>query len=73
VALPLVPGVGLSDNWSFWKEGYPALMVTDTAFFRNLNYHEPSDLPSTLNYERMADLVSALTKALANSGAWAAP
>lgn len=64
VALPLVPGVGLSDNWSFWKEGYPALMVTDTAFFRNPHYHQLSDLPHTLNYERMAALVVNLAKVL---------
>ena len=64
VALPLVPGVGLSDNWSFWKEGYLAVMVTDTAFFRNRNYHRPSDLPPTLHYPKMASLVSALARVL---------
>ena len=64
VALPLLPGTGLSDNWSFWKEGYPALMITDTAFFRNANYHRTSDLPSTLNYEKMAWLVLGLAQAL---------
>jgi Zn-dependent M28 family amino/carboxypeptidase len=63
-AFPLVPGAGLSDNWSFWKEGYPALMITDTAFFRNPHYHSRSDLPETLDYGRMAALVAALDKAL---------
>lgn len=63
VALP-VPGVGLSDNWSFWKEGYPSAMVTDTAFFRNPHYHRPSDLPDTLDYNRMATLVAGLTSAI---------
>ena len=60
----LVPGASLSDNWSFWKEGYPALMITDTAFFRNPHYHRPSDLPQTLDYARMAAVVSALEKAI---------
>jgi len=64
IALPFVPGVGLSDNWSFWREGYPALMITDTAFFRNGNYHGPSDLPETLDYARMAALAEGLGHAV---------
>jgi len=62
--LPLVPGADLSDHWSFWQEGYPALMVTDTAFFRNPNYHLPSDVPETLDYARMAALVVGFEKVL---------
>jgi Zn-dependent M28 family amino/carboxypeptidase len=50
----VTPGVGWSDHWSFWQEGYPAIMVTDTAPFRNPNYHRPSDKPDTLDYDRMA-------------------
>lgn len=49
-----IPGVGWSDHWSFWQVGYPAVMVTDTAPFRNSNYHQSSDTPETLDYERMA-------------------
>ena len=50
-ALPeSIPGIGWSDHWSFWREGYPAIMVTDTATFRNPHYHCPSDRPDTLNY-----------------------
>jgi len=63
-AFPLMPGAGLSDNWSFWKEGYRALMITDTAFFRNPHYHLASDLPETLDYARMAALVAALDQAI---------
>lgn len=44
---------GMSDNWSFWQAGYPAVMITDTAMFRNPHYHEPSDTPATLNYDAM--------------------
>ncbi len=55
VALPwLIPGVFWSDHWPFWEQGYPAIMITDTAFFRNPHYHEPTDLPATLDYKRMA-------------------
>jgi Zn-dependent M28 family amino/carboxypeptidase len=52
-----LPGVGWSDHWSFWQEGYPALMVTCTAPFRNPNYHKPGDTPETLDYERLARVV----------------
>ncbi len=56
----LIPQVGWSDQWSFWQFGWPALMVTDTALFRNPHYHTPSDLPQTLDYERMAAVVEGL-------------
>ena len=55
-----LPGIDLSDHWSFWQHGYPAVMVTDTAFFRNPNYHRPSDRPETLDYRRMALTVDGL-------------
>lgn len=60
----IVPGVNFSDHWSFWRFGFPAIMITDTAFYRNPNYHDPGDTPSTLDYERMARLVIGLHKAL---------
>ncbi len=50
----VLPGVGWSDQWAFWQEGFPALMVTDTAPFRNPHYHQPTDLPPTVDVERMA-------------------
>jgi Zn-dependent M28 family amino/carboxypeptidase len=53
-------GAGMSDHWSFWQQGYPAVMVTDTAFFRNPNYHKLSDKPDTLDYPRMASVVTGL-------------
>ena len=56
----LVPGVDLSDHWGFWQHGLPAVMVTDTAFLRNPNYHMPTDLPDTLDYDRMALTVDGL-------------
>jgi len=62
IAAPgFITGIGWSDHWSFWKEGYSALMVTDTAFFRSEEYHTPEDTPEKLDFERMARLVTGLT------------
>jgi Zn-dependent M28 family amino/carboxypeptidase len=47
----LVPDTRRSDNSRFWDEGYPALLVTDTADLRNPHYHRPSDTPETLDYD----------------------
>lgn len=60
----LVPGIGWSDQLSFWREGYPAAMVTDTAFHRYRHYHRPTDTPEKLDYERMARVVEGLAGAL---------
>ncbi|HWS73333.1 MAG TPA: M20/M25/M40 family metallo-hydrolase [Thermoanaerobaculia bacterium] len=57
---PVIPQAGWSDQWSFWQFGYPALMVTDTAVFRNPHYHRPTDTPETLDYERTARVVDGL-------------
>jgi Zn-dependent M28 family amino/carboxypeptidase len=43
----------LSDHSPFWDHGFPALLVTDTAFLRNPNYHLPSDTMETLDFEFM--------------------
>jgi len=56
----VVIGIDFSDHWSFGKFGYKALMVTDTAFYRNPHYHAPSDTPETLDYERMEKIVKGL-------------
>lgn len=53
-------GIGWSDHWSFWEQGYQALMVTDTAFFRSPHYHTPRDTPEKLDYERLARVVAGL-------------
>ncbi len=55
-----VPGVWWSDHWSFWVEGYPAIMITDTAPYRNPFYHTPADSPDKLDYPRMARVVDGL-------------
>lgn len=56
-------GVDFSDHRSYWEAGYKAVMITDTAFYRNPNYHTESDTPETLDYGRMARVVE---------GVWAA-
>jgi len=55
-----MPAVRLSDHASFWDEGYRAVMITDTAFDRNPNYHRSSDTMETLDYRFMAELVQSL-------------
>ena len=59
-------GVHWSDHWSFWKEGYPALMVTDTALFRYSHYHAGSDTPERIDYQRMARLIAGLARVTEN-------
>ncbi|MEX3937395.1 M28 family peptidase [Paraburkholderia phymatum] len=66
-ALPWwVPGVALSDHSSFWRYGYPAVMVTDTAYLRNPHYHTAQDVPTTLDYERMAEVALGLAASVAS-------
>jgi len=57
-----VPGVSWSDHWSFWQEGYPALMVTDTAPYRYPFYHELGDTPDKLDYQRMARVTTGIER-----------
>ena len=65
IAAPsFITGVGWSDHWSFWQEGYPAIMVTDTAFYRYAPYHTPADTPEKLDYERMARVVNGLARTI---------
>ncbi len=61
-ALPAwIPGVDWSDQWAFWRHGYPAVMVTDTALYRNPAYHLPDDTPDSLDYTAMARVTQGLT------------
>jgi Zn-dependent M28 family amino/carboxypeptidase len=60
-----VPGVSWSDQLSFWRRGYRALMVTDTAFYRYPYYHTGHDTPEKLNYPAMARVVEGLERAFA--------
>ncbi|HEX6742119.1 MAG TPA: M20/M25/M40 family metallo-hydrolase [Sphingomicrobium sp.] len=55
-----IEGIDWSDHWSFSQEGIPAFMVTDTAPFRYPHYHEPTDSPDKVNYDRLALVVDGL-------------
>ena len=55
-----VTGVNWSDHASFWKEGFQAAMVTDTAIFRYPHYHQHSDTPDKLDFDRLARVVDGL-------------
>ncbi len=56
----LIPGVAWSDHWPFWRCGYRAFMVTDTAFYRYPYYHTTEDTPDKLTYEPYAKAVQGL-------------
>ncbi len=61
VAAPaFIPGVDWSDQWSFWREGYAAVMLTDTAPYRYPAYHTARDTPEQVDTERLARVVLAL-------------
>ena len=67
----VVPGTGenfsevrLSDHAPFWDAGIPAVMVTDTAFFRNPHYHKPSDTLETLDMEFIRENAEAVAETL---------
>ena len=65
ICLPeTVNHIRLSDNSSFWDQGYPALMLTDTSFLRNPHYHLETDTPNTLDYERMTEVVLGVASAM---------
>jgi hypothetical protein len=64
LALPVARNFSRSDHRRFWDAGLPAIHVTNTAEFRNPNYHRPSDLPATLDYETLADVTAATVLAV---------
>jgi len=65
IAAPsFIPGVSWSDHWSFWKQGYPAIMVTDTAPYRYPYYHTSRDTPDKVDYEKMVYVVKGMQKVI---------
>lgn len=60
----LVPGVDYSDHRSYWPHGVPAVMITDTAFFRNGEYHKQGDTADRLDYDRMGKVVVSVYEAV---------
>jgi Zn-dependent M28 family amino/carboxypeptidase len=65
INLPTYVGLaGLSDHRNYWHYGYQAVMINDTAFLRNPNYHQPTDTIDTLDFRRMAEVVNGVVGAL---------
>lgn len=60
IAPTLIPAVDLSDQWSFWQMGYPAIMLTDTALYRNRHYHTHRDTIEKLNFVSITKITAAL-------------
>lgn len=61
-----VPGIDFSDHMNYWRQGISAVMVTDTAFYRNTEYHQPGDTADRLDYEKMAKVVDGVFILLMN-------
>jgi len=67
ICLPeIVHDIRRSDNSSFWDQGHPALMLTDTSYLRNPHYHLASDTPETLDYQSMASVTIGVAGAVAH-------
>jgi Zn-dependent M28 family amino/carboxypeptidase len=64
IAPEQVAGINRSDHFAFWHHGFRAVMVTDTAFYRNKNYHQETDTTDTLNFSSMAEVVKGIYYAL---------
>ncbi len=60
----IVPGVGWSDHWAFWRQGWPAIMFTDTAPFRYPHYHRPTDLPDQVEYDPFTRVVAGIEQVI---------
>jgi len=59
-----IPGIDFSDHLNYWKYGYTAVMITDTSFYRNANYHEKTDTIGTLNIDKMAEVIKGVFGAI---------
>ena len=66
VAPSFVTGVDFSDHLNYWNAGIPAVMITDTAFFRNKNYHTPNDKVETLNLLKMKHVIDGVVLTILN-------
>ena len=63
-----IAGINWSDQWAFWQHGYPAAMVTDTAFYRYPHYHTREDTPDKVSYDRLALVVRGLERVVEDLG-----
>ncbi len=65
-APPSLPGIDFSDHRNYWEFGYSALMITDTAFYRNKNYHEETDTLDTLDLYKMSKVIESVYHSILN-------
>jgi Zn-dependent M28 family amino/carboxypeptidase len=65
-----IPGVDFSDQRNYWHAGYSAVMITDTAFYRNRNYHTAEDTAEKLDYKRMAMVVEGVYATVMDLSRW---
>lgn len=63
---PDVPGIDFSDQLSFWRVGYPGVMITDTAPYRYPYYHKSEDTPDKINYDHLSSVTTGLTQVVRN-------
>jgi len=64
-----ITGITFSDHASYWDQGYPAVMINNTSFYRNPNYHEPTDTIDTLDFDKMTEVVRGVYWAIVNMAA----
>lgn len=64
----IIPGIDFSDHLNYWQQGFDAVMITDTAFLRNLEYHKSGDSPDRLDYDKMAQVVTGVLSFLIRAG-----
>jgi Zn-dependent M28 family amino/carboxypeptidase len=57
-------GIGWSDQWAFWEEGFPGVMITDTAIFRYRHYHTSADTPDKVDYDRMTRVLTGIVNVI---------
>ncbi|MDP4694360.1 MAG: hypothetical protein NWS00_07405, partial [Opitutales bacterium] len=61
-----VPGIDFSDHRNYWEFGYDAVMISDTAFYRNKEYHKAGDTWDRLDYKKMGEVVKAVYSTAVN-------
>jgi hypothetical protein len=61
-----IPGIDFSDHVNYWKHKYNATMITDTAFYRNPNYHKKTDSIETIDFDKMAEVIKGIYWAIVN-------
>ncbi len=67
-AFSFIPGIDFSDHYNYWKFDYPAVLITDTAFYRSNNYHTMNDTPDTLDYKKMAKVIGSVFNMVRGNG-----